>query len=406
MLRGRRYLNHLAAIFDMLPLGRRSLPVYVLARPGEAIPGWDAGGRYYLTDKTRWVRGWRGHAPETRKQTLSDRDVHRMRTTAEAQNSPPDEAGAAATARRGRAVARPGAAPSAAVPPSPGEPQSVAVATVRMLRIDEGLYALRVGEIAGKPGDIAGMAVPAVLVSAPFAEDGNGVEIVASFPRRGPWLGKDGGTMIVRSPIGGGYLVVTVYGDAEQHQGEQTSQLSLDLQRLDAAGNGAREAGPAAALPVGGQAPPPAEPRDTPTEILLHIERAGDRLFPGRGWVGALGRRMRVEAFSIRPLERLLPTDIEMKGFLPNGGETAWVPGGVLCGTRGRGLPLTGFAVRVVPQQADRFEVVYQGSFFAGGISQTHQNGDPCRAATADDPLEAINVRLIERGAAGSAGAT
>ena len=62
------------------------------------------------------------------------------------------------------------------------------------------------------------------------------------------------------------------------------------------------------------------------------------------------------------------------------------------------GLPLTGFAIRVVPQQADRFEVVYQGSFFAGGISQMHQNGDPCRAATADDPLEAINVRLIERG--------
>jgi hypothetical protein len=27
-----------------------------------------------------------------------------------------------------------------------------------------------------------------------------------------------------------------------------------------------------------------------------------------------------------------------------------------------------------------------------------HQNGDPCRGASADDPLEAINVRLIERG--------
>ena len=44
--------------------------------------------------------------------------------------------------------------------------------------------------------------------------------------------------------------------------------------------------------------------RDIPTEILLHIERAGDRLFPGRGWVGALGRKMRIEAFSIRPLEQ------------------------------------------------------------------------------------------------------
>jgi hypothetical protein len=136
--------------------------------------------------------------------------------------------------------------------------------------------------------------------------------------------------------------------------------------------------------------------RDISTEILLHIERAGDRLFPGRGWVGALGRRMRIEGFSIRPLEQLAPTDLEMKGYLPNGGETPWVPGGTLCGTRGRGLPLVGFALRIVPQRAERFEVVYQGSFFSGGISEQHRNGSPCRAGAAD-PLEAINVRLIER---------
>jgi hypothetical protein len=137
--------------------------------------------------------------------------------------------------------------------------------------------------------------------------------------------------------------------------------------------------------------------RDVPTEILLHIERAGDRLFPGRGWVGALGRKMRIEAFSIRPLEHLAPTDIEMKGFLPEAGETPWVPGGQLCGTRGRGLPLTGFAVRVAPHRGDRFDVQYQGSFFLGGVSETRRNGDPCRATTANDALEAINIRLVER---------
>jgi hypothetical protein len=317
-----------------------------------------------------------------------------MRTTAEAPSPPAPKAGETIAVRRGRAAAKPEAAPGAPPPAAPHEPQSVAVTTVRMLRVDEGLYALRVGEIAGNPGEIAGMAVPVAQVSAPFAEDGNGVEIVASFPRRGPWLGKDGGTVIVRSPIGGGHLMVTVYGQP----GQQTGELLLDLQRLDVPGRGVREAAPGSVRAPAGQAAAGTGTRDTPTEILLHIERAGDRLFPGRGWVGALGRRMRIEAFSIRPLERLIPEDIEMKGFLPNGGETPWVAGGVLCGTRGRGLPLIGFAVRVVPQQADRFEVVYQGSFFAGGISQMHQNGDPCRGASADDPLEAINVRLIERG--------
>jgi hypothetical protein len=119
-----------------------------------------------------------------------------------------------------------------------------------MLRVDEGLYALRVGEIAGNPGEIAGMAVPVAQVSAPFAEDGNGVEIVASFPRRGPWLGKDGGTVIVRSPIGGGHLMVTVYGQP----GQQTGELLLDLQRLDVPGRGVREAAPGSVRAPAGQA--------------------------------------------------------------------------------------------------------------------------------------------------------
>src|SRR5205823_482917 len=194
----------------------------------------------------------------------------------------------------------------------------------------EGLYALRIDEMAERAHEIAGMAVPAAHVSAPFAEDGNGVEIVASFPRRGPWIERAGGTLILRSPIGGGYVIVTAYGDADQ----PSSELALELRRLDGAGN--LEAA-APALVADPAAPGQPGSRDVPTEILLHIERAGDRLFPGRGWVGALGRRMRIEAFSLRPLERLMPAEIEMKGYLPNGGETPWIPGGGLCGTRGRG---------------------------------------------------------------------
>ncbi|HEX3864668.1 MAG TPA: hypothetical protein VHY35_23540 [Stellaceae bacterium] len=267
---------------------------------------------------------------------------------------------------------------------------------VRMLRVDEGLYALRVGELLGGSGNIAGMNLPAAQIAVPFHKDGNAVEIVAGFPRRGPWIDKAGGTLILRSPTGGGYVVVTAYGTGQA----QTSAPALDLQRLDGPRSNPAQTS-AGVVGTAGVAPPPGftGTRDVPTEILLHIERAGDRLFPGRGWVGALGRRMRIEAMSIRPLERIAPAEIEMKGFLPNGGETPWVPGGTLCGTRGRGLPLTGFAVRVAPQHADRFDVRYQGSFFAGGISELRQNGEPCRATIADDPLEAINVRLIERGA-------
>jgi hypothetical protein len=321
-----------------------------------------------------------------------------MRTTAEVQHA--GSKPAAAPAKRGRGSARAGgdAAPAATIAaPVGAEPQPVAVTGVRLLRLDEGLYSLRIGELAGLRGEAAGMAVPAAQVAVPFAE-GGGVEVVAAFPRRGPWLGRDGGTVILRSPIGGGTVMVTAYGSPGQPAGE----LSLDLQRLD----GPPRPGATAAAGVGEPVSAQAGERDVQTEVLLHIERAGDRLFPGRGWVGALGRRMRIEAFSVRPLERLAPADIELRAYMPNGGETPWVPGGVLCGTRGRGLPLAGFAVRVAPHRADRFEVQYQGSFFSGGISETRRDGEPCRSQTPDDPLEAVNIRLIERAAdGGSAGA-
>ena len=315
-----------------------------------------------------------------------------MRTRAQAKEAAAaGEADAPASRRRGRARAE---LPQADNAPDgvTTEPQSVAVTAVRMVGLDEGLYALRVGEIEGAADEVAGMTVPAAQVGAPFAEDGNGVEIVAAFPGRGSWIGREGGTVILRSPPGGGYVVVTAYGHPEQ----SAVSLSLDLSRLDHP-PGADEEGDQRTTGTAAAAAASPQGQEVPTEILLHIERAGDRLFPGRGWVGALGRKLRIEAFSIRPLERIAPADIEFKGFLPRGGETQWVQGGVICGTRGRRLPLIGFAVRMSPQLSGRFDVVYQGSFFGGGISSPYRNGQPCRAAAADDPLEAINLRIVER---------
>ena len=295
-----------------------------------------------------------------------------MRTTAEPQRPVGPARGAGPGAARRRppgAPSEPGAA--AAAPSRQAEAAPVVVTATRLVRVDEGLYALRVGEIDGTPTAVGGLTVPLAHVSAPFAEDGNGVEIVASFPRRGPWLGKEGGT---RDPaLAGDRRLCDRHGI--RRRGARDRRVVArpaaprhGLDRLEAPGVLVEASGHAAALTGA---------RDIPTEIMLHIERAGDRLFPGRGWVGALGRKMRIEAFSIRPLEQLAPADIEMKGFLPDGGETPWVPGGALCGTRGRGLPLTGFAVRVASQRADRFDVQYQGSFFIGGISETRRNGDP-----------------------------
>ena len=89
-----------------------------------------------------------------------------------------------------------------------------------------------------------------------------------------------------------------------------------------------------------------AEGRELGTEILLHIMGLGDRRFVEPGWAGHPGSRRQIEAMSIRPRDELEPSAIEFRVFAQEGRATAWVSNGNYAGTRGRQLPLTGFAVR------------------------------------------------------------
>lgn len=271
------------------------------------------------------------------------------------------------------------------------EPAPVLTTAVRILRAEPGIHTLHIAASGRETRQIAGVRVPAIHVGAPSGT-GQGIEVIASFPQRGPWFGAEGGTAVINVPAEGGRILVTGY-DAP---GQPAVLPAIELRRLEPA----EPAGvPGNAGESDGPAPAGAVLREVPTEILLHIERAGDRVFPGRGWVGALGRKLRIEAFSIRPLEGLLPADIEFKGLQANGQETPWVNAGALCGTRGRGMPLTGFAVRLAAHLRDRFDAVYEGSFFNAGIVGPHRNGEPCRSTAGNDPLEAVNIRLLEKGA-------
>ena len=139
------------------------------------------------------------------------------------------------------------------------------------------------------------------------------------------------------------------------------------------------------------------EPEEIETEIILHIEQLGDCRSAGGGWVGNREKRLRVEAFSIRPVETLRSRDIEYKALGPGRRQTPWVTDAKLCGTRGQSLPLTGFAVRLAGAALERFDVIYEGAFFESGTIGPHRNGELCTPPIADDPLEAISVRIIRR---------
>jgi hypothetical protein len=137
--------------------------------------------------------------------------------------------------------------------------------------------------------------------------------------------------------------------------------------------------------------------RELGAEILLHIMGLGDRRFVEPGWAGHPGSRRQIEAISIRPREELEPSALEFRVFAQEGRATAWVSNGNYAGTRGRQLPLTGFAVRPATELRDRFDIVYEGCFFDGGVVGPKQNGEICTSPVANDPLEAVRISIVER---------
>jgi DNA end-binding protein Ku len=144
-------------------------------------------------------------------------------------------------------------------------------------------------------------------------------------------------------------------------------------------------------------------PQDVGTEILLHIMGLGDRRYVEPGWAGNPGSKRQIEALSIRPREGLAPSAIEFRVYAQEGRATAWVSNGNYAGTRGRNLPLTGFAVRPSGELGERLEIAYEGSFFEGGVVGPKRNGELCVSPVADDPLEAVRVTIIDQGAEAAA---
>src|SRR5260370_13073583 len=106
------------------------------------------------------------------------------------------------------------------------------------------------------------MVVHAIQISAAPSEDSDPVEIVAGSGEFGPWLGPEGGTVVVRSPPGGGWVLITGYGAPD----EMLAPLEVEIRRL----------GRPSRAPPEMDAPPVM--REFRLQIALHIELVGDRL--------------------------------------------------------------------------------------------------------------------------------
>jgi hypothetical protein len=256
------------------------------------------------------------------------------------------------------------------------------VSRARSLSLEEGLNLVTVGRLGA--GSIAD-ALRAINVSASPDQRHDPLEIISPLDAPPGWLGEQGGTVIINVPPGGGSALVTVYGITQDAALPPVKVLNLQ--------NPADLAGALASTNTGSDR----SGRELNVELILHIERQGDRRELAQGWIGNPGQELRVEGFAVRALEVLNPGDIEYMGFGLGGRQTPWMTDTKLCGTRGRGLPLTGFAVRLAHRVSDRFDVIYEGYFFRGGASGPVRNGEPCLPSITDDSLSAIRLRVVER---------
>ena len=294
--------------------------------------------------------------------------------------------GSAAPERRTSAKSEPEATDrERAVTADPSGERWEIAGRARNIRLDAGLHALIVGKSEAPRNTIAGVMLPVTQVASRLGE--HVMAIVSNSGGENGWVGAEGGTVVLKAAAGSAVLVTT-YGIVDDAGLPALRIVNLD--RL------ADTELPVTA-PAASAAPPIENGREIAGELILHIERQGDRRFSAGGWAGNPGDRLRVEGFAIRPLEGIAPGHIEYMAYGPGGRQTPWTTDTRICGTRGRGLPLTGFAVRLAPAVRDRFDVVYEGHFFSSGMRGPQRNGEPCLPVVGDDPLSAIRLRVIER---------
>jgi hypothetical protein len=94
---------------------------------------------------------------------------------------------------------------------------------------------------------------------------------------------------------------------------------------------------------------------------------------------------------------QLAPDSIEYCGVSSDGFETPWLSNQMLCGSRGQGMPMVGYAVRLKPDVAELYDVTYTGKFVSGSALGPFQNGDLCCSDVPGDPLWGMELRVAQR---------
>jgi GT2 family glycosyltransferase len=325
-------------------------------------------------------------------------------------------------------------------------------ASVQVIALPVGIYAFTVSR--GGNGASPGLCLPALQIAgAPIRSDAT-IEFLEGPSTVGRWLTRTGDVVMVKIAGNTATLLLTSL------RAPDSSVLSVDIRRLDvpespeAAQSGRGEAadglpasssapevsedaevsvGPEVSLdtevsmdpevsldpevsmdpemsldpevsmdpevsldPEVSMDPEVSEDAEVSAQTLVHVQNVGD-LQCMEGWAGRAADNLWIEAFSVVAQEPPIADLLEYTGEQFDGAANGWLSGGALCGTRGAGAPLAGFAVRVKEGADDVYSCAYTGRFLSGVTVGPFNDGSLCRSDSADDPLVAIELKFEKR---------
>jgi GT2 family glycosyltransferase len=284
------------------------------------------------------------------------------------------------------------------------KPKTPVTVAGELIVLNKGLYKLSVR--AGAPtrfGEEGELLLPAVTLTAAPGAPENAVQIMSGPLNAGDWVCAERDLLLVKIKSSSTAVLLTSVC------AEGSRPLEISLEKIDEI---APPAGGVTAMPALGHSPAmlaerqnqvrqegarSAAPRAVPITVMAHIQNKGDVVFEDGFWAGAPGEGLAVEAFSIVPRDAIQAEQLEYKALLATGAETPWIQGGGLCGARGTATPVVGFAIRLRGGAEQVFGCEYRGAFGSGKIVGPVTNGAPCRASGVNDPLEAIQLEIVQR---------
>ncbi len=268
-----------------------------------------------------------------------------------------------------------------------GSDSSEITATVQLMTLPVGVYAFTV--TSGGAPRTNGLALPALQVTpAPMSSEGT-IELLGGPATVDRWLTRSGDVVVAKISQGSVTLLLTSL------RSSASGVLSIDVRRIDAPD------GAESPAPGGGELPASPASSDQPLDhlrpkILVHVQNVGDLEF-SEGWAGLVADNFWIEAFSASLSEPPFPDLLEYKGVNLMDHESAWLSGGEFCGSRGTGIPLVAFAVRVNEAAGIGYSCKYSGRFLSGSVVGPVSDGELCRSVAPGDPLVALELAIEKR---------